>query len=439
VYESEAATNPRNLAAAEWTYVHDHRVEPANVELIATFVATVLLYSLVSKRIERTVLTAPMLFTAAGAAAFLLPQGMREFALDRSGFLLIAEIGLVLTLFTDASRITLRSLSGNRNLPVRLLSIGMLLTIALGLAAALLVFGGMSIWDAGILAAVLAPTDAGLGAVIVNSQQVPERIREALNVEAGLNDGLSVPFLMLFIALAAQTADPAHVVLGRFLLEQLGYGAAIGVGVGGVGGWLLAGAIRRDWVSEPMRQLGVVALPLGCVLLSEATAASMFIAAFVAGLAVQIRLRDAGKHSVEFTEDWGQLFDFFVFFLFGLVVARDFAHFSTAHFLYALLSLTVVRMLPVALALVGTRLAAATIAFVGWFGPRGLASVVLGLVYLDAAGVGSDAATIRSTVIATVLVSIVAHGVSAVPLMNAYARVLARLPADAAERAAPPG
>jgi NhaP-type Na+/H+ or K+/H+ antiporter len=412
-------------------------VETNDVELIAAFVATVLVYSLVSKRIEPTVITAPMLFTAAGAAALLLPGGVHELAIDRSGFLLIAEIGLVLTLFTDASRIGLASLSGNRNLPIRLLSIGMLLTIVLGLGAALLVFDGFSTWDAGILAAILAPTDAGLGAVIVNSPQVPERLRETLNVEAGLNDGLSVPFLMLFIALAAQTTDPVHAVLGRFLLEQLGYGAAIGLVAGGLGGWVIAGARRRGWMAEPMAPLGLVALPLACVLVSEATAASMFIAAFVAGLAVQLRFGDAGKHSITFTEEWSQLFDYFVFFLFGLFVARDFGHLTVAHFAYAVLSLTVVRMLPVALALIGTRLAGATVAFVGWFGPRGLASVVLGLVYLDAASAGSDAETIRLTVLATVLLSIVAHGVSAVPGCSWYARTVARLPADAAERAAP--
>jgi NhaP-type Na+/H+ or K+/H+ antiporter len=406
------------------------------VELIGAFVATVFVYSLVSKRLERTVLTGPMLFTAAGAAALSLSAGMRELALDRAAFLVLAEIGLVLTLFTDAARVGLAELAGNRNMPMRLLSIGMLPTIALGLVFALLLFHDLTIWDAGILAAVLAPTDAGLGAVIVESPRVPERIREALNVEAGLNDGLAVPFLMLFIALAAQTSDPAHAVLGRFLLEQLGYGTAIGLVVGVVGGGLLAAAIRRGWMTEPLRQLGLVALPLACVLLSEATHASMFIAAFVGGLAVQVGFPDAGKHSIEFTDDWGKLFDFFVFFLFGLVVARDFAHFTIVHFVYAALSLTVVRMAPVALALVGMRLSAATVGFIGWFGPRGLASIVLGLVYLDAASVGPETETIRWTVMATVLMSIVAHGVTAVPGIGWYARALAHLPADAAERTA---
>jgi NhaP-type Na+/H+ or K+/H+ antiporter len=402
--------------------------------LIGAYIATVLLYSLVSKRLDSTVITAPMLFAAAGAAAFALPQAALELVLDRKVLLLIAEAGLVLTLFTDASRVVPSVLRGNRNLPVRLLSWGMLPTILLGLVAALLVLDGISIWEAGVLAAILAPTDAGLGTVIVNSERVPARIRQALNVEAGLNDGLSVPFLMLFIALAAHTTEGAYAVLGRFLLEQLGYGTVIGLVVGAAGGWLLDAAIRRDWMAAPMAQLGLVSLPLLCMLMSEETGASMFIAAFVAGLAVQIRFRDAGKHSIEFTEEWGQLLNFFVFFLFGLVVARDAALFDAAHFVYAALSLTVVRMAPVALALVGTRLAPATVAFVGWFGPRGLASIVLGLVYLDAAGAGSGTETIRLTVIATVLVSIVAHGVTAMPGIGWYSRALARMPADATER-----
>ncbi len=404
------------------------------MELIGAFIATVLLYSLVSKRLENTLITAPMLFAAAGAAAFALPQAARELVLDRSGLLLIAEAGLVLTLFTDASRVVPSVLRENRSLPVRLLGLGMLPTILLGLVVALLVLDGISIWEAGILAAILAPTDAGLGAVIVNSERVPLRIRQGLNVEAGLNDGLSVPFLMLFAALAAHTTEDVSTVLGRFLLEQLGYGTVIGLVVGGAGGWLLDAAVRRDWMATSRAQLGLVSLPLLCMLLSEETGASMFIAAFVAGLAVQIRFREAGKHSIEFTDEWGRLLNFFVFFLFGLVVARDVAQFSAANLVYAVLSLTVVRMAPVALALVGTRLTLATVAFVGWFGPRGLASIVLALVYLGAAGAGSGAETIRLTVIATVLVSVVAHGVTAMPGIRWYSRALASIPLDAPER-----
>ena len=401
--------------------------------IVGAFVSLVFLYSLVSRRLEQTVVTAPIVFTCAGILVFLLRSASTELELDRKAFLLIAEIGLVMTLFTDATRVDLPSLGNNSNLPVRLLAIGMLPTIALGAVGALVVVGGLSLWEAGIVAAILAPTDAGLGQLIVSSPRVPARIRAALNVEAGLNDGLAVPFLMVFIALAAKGTGGAGVVLTRFLGEQLGYGTLVGFGIGLVGGRLLGLADRRGWMAAPWRQLGLVALPLLCVLASEATGASMLIAAFVAGLAVQPGFAEASRHSVEFTEEWGQLFDFFVFFLFGLLVAQAWPHFSPALLLYAILSLTVVRMGPVALALAGTGLSRATVLFMGWFGPRGLASIVLGLVYLEQEASLPGESTIRLAVMATVLLSIVAHGLSAVPGIDVYARSIASLDPGAPE------
>jgi len=402
--------------------------------LIATFVALVFLYSLVSRRLERTVITAPILFTAAGALLASSTDALNAAELDRHGLLLVAELGLVMLLFTDASRVSLRLLNDRPNLPGRLLSAGMLLTIALGALCAMVVLGQLSWWEAGILAAILAPTDAGLGQVIVASPLVPQRIREALNVEAGLNDGLSVPFMMFFIALAASQGEASGSgVLTRFLVEQLGYGTLIGLGVGLAGGWLLERARRKEWMAAGLTQLGVVALPLACVLASEATGASMFIAAFVAGLAAQAGFRDVGRHSVEFTEEWGQLLNYFVFFLFGGLVARTLPEFDLAVVLYAVLSLTLVRMLPVAIALAGTGLARSTVLFMGWFGPRGLASIVLGLVYLEKATSLPGAATLRLAVMATVLLSIVAHGLSALPGIRRYAAAIAALDRNAPE------
>lgn len=409
--------------------------------IITTFLLLIFSYSLVSRRLERTVVTAPIVFTAAGALLVLAPEAERALFLDRSAFLLIAEVGLVLTLFTDASRISRQALRGDGNLPVRLLTTGMLLTIALGAAAAMVCFAGLSWWEAGILAAILAPTDAGLGQVIVTSPHVPARIRQALNVEAGLNDGLSVPFLMLFIAFAAapDSGAAAHQVLGRFLLEQLGYGAAIGAAVGLAGGFLLGVAQRRRWMSAALAQFGVVALPLLGIVASEEAAASMFIVAYVAGLAVQVGFPQVARHSVEFAEDWGQLFNYFVFFLFGLLVADAWHGFTAAVLLYAVLSLTVVRMLPVALALAGTGMSRATVLFMGWFGPRGLASIVLGLVYLEQQTNLPAEDTIRLAVMAAVLLSILAHGLSAIPGIGRYAHAVGRLPEAAPERAAVEG
>ncbi len=404
--------------------------------IATTFIVVVFAYALVSRRLASTVITAPIVFTAAGALLLLLEIDLT--VVDRKSFLLIAETGLVMTLFTDAARVDWPSLKRDRNLPVRLLSIGMLMTIVLGALAAMACLAGLTWWEAGILAAILAPTDAGLGQVIVNSPLVPIRVRRALNVEAGLNDGLSVPFLMLFIALAAAadaSAGPQG-MLANFLLEQLGYGAAIGLAIGLGGGALMGVAERRRWMSSALAQLGVVALPLLCIIASEEGGASMFIAAFVAGLAVQIGFPHIGRHSVEFTEDWGQLFNFFVFFLFGLFVARAAGDFTPAIVLYAVLSLTVVRMLPVAVALAGTGLQRTTVVFMGWFGPRGLASIVLGLVYLEHETKLPGENTIRLAVMATVLLSIVAHGLTAMPGIRRYGRAVNSMPADAPEHAA---
>ena len=301
---------------------------------LAIFILLLFGYALVSRRLERTILTAPIVFTVAGMFMFRALPAIREAGFNANIFLRLAEVGLVLLLFTDASRTDFKLLRSIGNLPIRLLTTGMLLTIFLGTVAARLVFPDLSLWEAGILAAILAPTDAGLGQVIVNSPRVPPRIRQALNVEAGLNDGLSVPFLLFFMTLAAAKIEGGAESLAQFIGEQLGLGLVVGVGIGLAGGWLLGWARRREWVSEPFRQIGVVALPLLCLGVSELLGASMFIAAFVAGLVVQIGFKEAGKHSVEFAEEWGQLFNFSVFFLFGLVSMRSWSQFSLELALY---------------------------------------------------------------------------------------------------------
>jgi len=371
-------------------------------------------------------------FTIAGMLMLPALESVRHAGVDTHVFLNMAEVGLVLLLFTDASRTDLAVLKDVRALPARLLSVGMLLTILLGAIVARIVFPAMSLWEAGILSAILAPTDAGLGQVIVTSPQVPVRVREALNVEAGLNDGLAVPFLLFFMALAVAGADGDRASLARFVHQQLGYGVLVGGTVGLAGGWLLGTADRRGWMATSFTQIGVVTLPLLCVLASEWAGASMFIAAFVAGLAVQLVFREAGRHAVEFADEWGRLINFAVFFLFGMLVARDWTDFDAPIVLYAVSSLTVVRMLPVALALLGTGLDRATVLFMGWFGPRGLASIVLGLVYLEQERHLAGEETTRLAVMATVLLSIFAHGMSAMPGIGTYERALGL--AGAAER-----
>jgi NhaP-type Na+/H+ or K+/H+ antiporter len=400
---------------------------------LAVLVFLLFLYALASRRLERTIITAPMVFTAAGMMMFPALQGILGAEGNSKIFFGLAKVGLVMLLFTDASRTDLNVLRAVQSLSTRLLSTGMLLTIFLGAVVARLLFPHLSIWEAGILGAILAPTDAGLGQIIVSSPRVPMRIRQALNVEAGLNDGLSVPFLLFFIALAVTGPESHAARLPQLILEQLGIGALVGAVIGLAGGWLLGIARRMEWMGESFQQIGVVALPLLCLLASEILGASMFIAAFVAGLAVQIGFKDAGKHSVEFAEEWGLLLNLSVFFLFGMVVVRDWWQFSPVVWLYAILSLTMVRMLPVAIALVGARLSPASVIFMGWFGPRGLASIVLGLVYLEQEMNLPGEGLIRAAVMVTVVLSIFAHGLTAMPGINLYARKITSLDAEAPE------
>lgn len=410
------------------------------MELTAVFILVVFGYSLVSRRFERSVITAPMLFTFAGMAASLAAGGL-DHAVSRKSLLLLAELGLVMTLFTDASRVDLRALRRDGQLALRLLSVGMLLSILAGALLAKLVLAELSWWEACILAAILAPTDAGLGQLIFTSTRVPVRIRQTLNVEAGLNDGLAVPFLMCFMAMAIAEEQGASAgrTLSRFALEQLGYGALIGLMIGLAGGGLLGLAQRRQWMAAPFARFAVIALPMAGVLAAEVSGASMFIVAFVGGLAVQAGFPEVGKHSVEFTEDFGQLLNLFVFLLFGAlsigVIARD----GHETLLYAVLSLTVIRMVPVALALIGTGLRRETVLFMGWFGPRGLASIVLGLVYLESAASLPGEATIKGAVVYTVLLSVFVHGLTSMLAMSRYANRLSALDERSPEFRPPAG
>jgi NhaP-type Na+/H+ or K+/H+ antiporter len=222
--------------------------------LIAIFISLLFFYSLISRRLEKTIITAPIVFTAAAMLILLVMPQLRDWNLiSREIFLVVAEVGLMLLLFTDASRTDLSVLRAIGNLPIRLLSTGMLLTILLGGLAAAAIFRELSFWEAGILAAILAPTDAGLGQVIVNSPHMPMRIRQALNVEAGLNDGLSVPFMLFFIALAGAASENHSAPLTQFIIEQLGYGALVGAGIGLVGGWFLGIAFRKEWMAESLQ------------------------------------------------------------------------------------------------------------------------------------------------------------------------------------------
>jgi NhaP-type Na+/H+ or K+/H+ antiporter len=409
-------------------------LEPTVVDL-TVLAAVVFAFGLVSRRLEGTVLTAPLLFVVAGIVLGPAGFALVEFELDDHIVLLLGEIALALVLFTDAARTNLSTLRQNEGLPLRLLGIGMPLTIALGTAAAALLLTDLTFWEAAIVGTVLAPTDAALGQAVVNNPRVPLRVRQALNVEAGLNDGLSVPFLALFLTLAVaeEELQPASYWI-RFALEQIGFGVLVGIGVGLGGGWLVSQASRRGWMTDSFQRLALLALALIAWALADQIGGNGFIAAFVGGLAVGPTVEHVGERLIRFTEAEGQLLNLSVFFIFGVLVIGLKGSLSWEVALYALLSLTVIRLLPVALSLAGTHLRGVSVLFMGWFGPRGLASIVLGLIVVAEAPTLAGREEIELVVALTVLLSVLLHGLTAAPLSAAYARRVEGMAAGVTEK-----
>jgi NhaP-type Na+/H+ or K+/H+ antiporter len=401
---------------------------------LAVLASVIFVFGLVSRRLEGTILTAPLVFVAAGVILGPAGFGLVEFKLDDHTVLLVGEIALAIVLFTDASRINLSALRQNEGLPLRLLGIGMPLTIALGTLVAALLLTDLSFWEAAIVGAVLAPTDAALGQAVVSNPRVPVRVRQALNVEAGLNDGLSVPFLALFLILAMEEEHLSANLWIRFALEQVGLGILVGVGVGLAGGSLVRWASRRAWMTESFQRLALLALALIAWALADQIGGNGFIAAFVGGLVVGPTVERVGEQLIRFTETEGKLLNLSVFFIFGVLVLGAIQHLSWEVALYALLSLTVIRMLPVALSLYGTHLRGISVLFAGWFGPRGLASIVLGLIVVEEAPLLPGRDEIELVVALTVLLSVLLHGLTSAPLSAVYARRVQGMAADTPEK-----
>ncbi|HSR35215.1 MAG TPA: cation:proton antiporter [Anaerolineae bacterium] len=400
---------------------------------VVTFIVLVYVYSLFSRRLEGTILTIPLVFSMAGVLLFLVAPGLIRRDASSPVWLIVAEITYAIVLLNGATRVNLRALGRQMQLPGRLLLIGLPLTILFGMLAATFVLPELSLWEAGVLACLLASTDTGLAEIIVSSRSVPTCIREALNAESGLSDGLVVPFLMLFVSLLkAEAAGPGLLFL-HIAGQQIVYGTLIGAAIGFAGGWCLGLARRRGWASAPFQQIALIALAPFCWILSKPVETSPFIAAFAAGIALQVGFREAAEGIVEFSENEGRLLNMFVFFLFGTAAGAALSEFELAPVLYAVLSLTLVRLLPVAVSMIGTRLSAASLLFMGWFGPRGLASIVLGLVVAGQEVQTTGSSLVKIGLVATVLLSIVAHGLSAAPGISLYARQIAQLDADAPE------
>jgi NhaP-type Na+/H+ or K+/H+ antiporter len=398
---------------------------------LATLALILLGFAAVSARLEGTPVTAPMVFTAAGLLVGVDALGLVDPSATGVTVKVLAEATLTVVLFSDASRIDLHALRSAVATPVRLLGIGLPLTIIAGFLAALALLRGLGWPEALVLAIVLAPTDAALGQAVVTSRRLPVGIRQSLNVESGLNDGICVPLFL--IALAVAKAEEGAIGNGhaaQIVAEKIGYGIVFGAAAGALAAAVVVHAGGRRLVAEPWLQI----VPLAAAFLAfgsaEGAGGSGFIAAFVGGAVFGGLRRHRGGDVSYLAEQAGAVLAAATFVVFGAVLLGPALGDLTWQIaVYAVLSLTLVRMLPVAIAMVGTGAHPRTVAFLGWFGPRGAASIVFALLIVEEGGLPHDD-LLLTTAFVTVGLSVFAHGLTAAPLVARYGSWLERLTAE---------
>jgi NhaP-type Na+/H+ or K+/H+ antiporter len=380
---------------------------------------TLLLVAAVSRRLSSSPITPAMVVVAVGILVGPLALDDLTLRPTSSTVRTLAEATLAVVLFSDASRINLRALRRESSIPVRLLGLGLPLTIILGGLVAVGLFGSFSLSDALILGVILAPTDAGLGSAVVTDERLPQRVRQSLNVESGLNDGICVPLLLIALAIVSGPGAEAHPL--RVVGEEIGYGLLGGLIAGVLVASVVIVAGARRLIDDAWRQIIPVTGAVIAYGIALALGGSGFIAAFVAGGLFGLIARDDAARAMGFTEETGALLNSVTFLVFGAVLlGPELDHVSWQLVLYAVLSLTIVRMLPVVISLWGTHARRPTVAFIGWFGPRGLASIVFAVIVEDAHL--AHAGTIVAACYLTVGLSVLAHGLSATPLVSRYVR-----------------
>ena len=392
----------------------------ADWAIIAVFIV---FYSLIAKAIGRTWISDAMVFVGAG---FLLGDdglGWLHFNVTSENLETIVELTLALILFTDAANANLPVLKNSLRLPWRLLAIGLPLTIALGFGVSSLLFPQFSWVEAALLAVMLAPTDAALGKAVVSNTQVPDNIREDLNVESGLNDGICVPLLLSLLAIADSQqiqGSPTSLLVSLFL-QQIGIGVLISVSFAFIATQMRHFFLKKNWAASDWQPVLPIALAVACFATSQQLGGSGFIACFVGGLMFGGLNRQQRESLLMAAEGTGDALSLITWVAFGSsIVVLVFAQITWQAVVYGVLSLTLVRMVPVAIALFRLKQNLYTVLFAGWFGPRGLASIVFAVMVLDARLPYSQ--EIAVVVSLTIIFSVIAHGLSATPLANRYGR-----------------
>jgi len=390
-------------------------------QILAVIAAFAFLYSLVASRLERTPINGALVYVVCGLICGPTVLNIISLNLEGEGLKILAELTLAVVLFSDSANANLGVLRRVEQLPIRLLLIGLPLTIALGFGVGYVLFDSMSLVAIALLATMLAPTDAALGKAVVTNEDVPDSIREPLNVESGLNDGICVPVLLIFLTLATETVsgNGALSMVMLYALKAIGIGALVGIVFAVFGSQALQFCAQRQWLAGTWMQVPIVALALLCFGTAQWLEGSGFIASFVGGLIFGGLTHEHKEEVLRSAEGTGDILSLLTWFTFGAVaVGPQIEHLSWQVIVYALLSLTVIRMLPVFLCVIGTKLQTDTKLFIGWFGPRGLASIVFIVIVVDKNL--PENATLIAAVTWTVVLSIVLHGITANLLSKHY-------------------
>jgi NhaP-type Na+/H+ or K+/H+ antiporter len=393
----------------------------AEYQTLAVIAGFALLYSLVASRLERTPVNGALVYVIVGFLCGSYVFGLIDVKIEGETLKTLAELTLALVLFTDSASINLATLRRVELIPTRLLLIGLPLTILFGFGVAYLIFDDLGLFEIALLATMLAPTDAALGKAVVTNENVPDSVRESLNVESGLNDGICVPVLLFFLVLAAGQTDPdeAKSLVFALPLQAIGIGALVGTVGGVLGSQVLKFCAERNWVADTWIQTPVIALALLCFGTSQWFGGSGFIACFVGGLLFGGLAKNHKGKYLDAAEGIGDLMMLMTWFLFGAAaIGLTWQFLDWRVVVYALLSLTIIRILPVFLCVFGLKLQFDTKVFVGWFGPRGLASIVFIVMVLAENLPGSN--ILLTTVTWTILLSVVLHGITANPLAKLY-------------------
>ncbi|MBX3098267.1 MAG: cation:proton antiporter [Salinibacterium sp.] len=382
--------------------------------MILAFGVVLLAAILISGIAHRTVLSTAVVFLVAG---FLLGQGMAGVVVLTAGddrVSVLAQIALFVVLYTDGQRLAIRDLARAWRLPGRALLLGMPLTFVItALLGVWLV--GLPWPQALLIAAVLAPTDPVFASAIVGRNEIPARIRGLLQVESGLNDGLALPVVLIFIA-AIGGPDVEPLVL---TLELVG-GVALGIVVPLLVSFLLR--IRFLATTPLYASLGPIAIAIIVYGVAVSTGANLYLAAFAAGITVASAAPELRDAFIEYGEFIAEIVKLLAIFIFGALIAPSvLADVSPLGYLFAVLILIVARPVAIELALIGSKLPWEERATAAWFGPKGFASVLYGVLVLESGS--PDAEHLFHLIVVAISLSIIAHSSTDVPIAGYFGRM----------------